>query len=53
MDQVSNQVDPKVGQVAEGKILAFQTEDAIRTEELKTFKFPSDKQLIEIETHET
>jgi 7-cyano-7-deazaguanine reductase len=52
MDPVSNQVDPKVGQVAEGKILAFQTEDAIRTEELKTFEFPSDKQLIEIETHE-
>lgn len=52
MDPVSNTVDPKVGQVAEGKVLAFQTEDAIRTEELKTFEFPSDKQLIEIETHE-
>ena len=45
-------VDPKVGQVAEGKTLAFQTEDAIRTEELKTFEFPSTNQLIEIDTHE-
>lgn len=52
MDPVSNMVDPKVGQVAEGKVLAFQTEDAIRTEELKTFEFPSTNQLIEIDTHE-
>jgi 7-cyano-7-deazaguanine reductase len=51
MDPVHN-VDPKVGQVAEGKVLSFETESAIRTEELKTFEFPSPKQLIEIETHE-
>jgi 7-cyano-7-deazaguanine reductase len=51
MDPVSS-VDPKVGQVAEGKVLHFETESAIRTEELKTFEFPSTHQLIEIDTHE-
>jgi 7-cyano-7-deazaguanine reductase len=51
MDPVSS-IDPKVGQVAEGKVLTFQTEDAIRTEELITFEFPSKNQLIEIDTHE-
>ena len=52
MDPVSNTVDPKVGQVAEGKVLSFQKEDAIRTEELKTFDFWSTEQLIDIDTHE-
>jgi 7-cyano-7-deazaguanine reductase len=51
MDPVSS-IDPKVGQVAEGKVLTFQTEDAIRTEELKTFEFLSVNQKIEIDTHE-
>ena len=51
MDPVSS-MDPKVGQVAEGKVLSFQTVEAIRTEELKTFEFPSTEQFIEIDTHE-
>jgi len=51
MDPVSS-VDPKVGQVAEGKVLHFETESAIRTEELKTFEFLSVNQKIEIDTHE-
>lgn len=45
-------VDPKVGQVAEGKKIAFLNEDAIDTNELKTFEFDSPNQLIEIETDE-
>jgi 7-cyano-7-deazaguanine reductase len=47
-----NTIDPKVGQVAEGKVLAFDSEDSIRTEELKTFEFNSKNQLINIKTAE-
>jgi 7-cyano-7-deazaguanine reductase len=45
-------VDPKIGQVAEGKTLPFVDETHIKTEELKTFEFESKSQLIKIETDE-
>ena len=45
-------VDPKVGQVAEGKKLKFQGEEHICADELKTFVFNSDTQQINIETAE-
>jgi 7-cyano-7-deazaguanine reductase len=45
-------VDPKVGQVAEGKVLMFESESSIRPDELKVFEFDSDTQLIVIETKE-
>lgn len=45
-------VDPEVGQVAEGKVIPFLDKTHIKTEELKTFLFESKKQKIEIETHE-
>lgn len=38
--------DKKVGQVAEGKVLKFENEDAILTNELKTFEFDSPNQKI-------
>ena len=37
-------VDPKVGQVAEGKTLPFVDESYIQTSELKTFEFESKTQ---------
>ena len=45
-------VDPKVGQVAEGKTLPFVDESYIQTNELKTFDFESKTQKIKIETDE-
>ena len=45
-------VDPKVGQVAEGKTLPFVDETHINTDELKTFLFESKTQKIKIETDE-
>lgn len=45
-------VDPKVGQVAEGKTLPFVDETHINSGELKTFEFESKTQKIKIETDE-
>lgn len=45
-------VDPKVGQVAEGKTLPFVNDSYIQTGELKTFEFESKNQVIKIETDE-
>ena len=45
-------VKEEVGQVAEGKTFDFLPESAIRTNELKMFKFDSKNQRIEIETDE-
>jgi 7-cyano-7-deazaguanine reductase len=48
----TTKVDPKVGQVAEGKMLPFVSVDAIRPDELKVFEFEETKQLITINTKE-
>jgi 7-cyano-7-deazaguanine reductase len=48
----TQKVDPKVGQVAEGKKLPFLNEDAIDSSELKVFEFDSPMQLIKIQTPE-
>lgn len=45
-------VDPKVAQVAEGKVFDFKPESSIKPDFLKAFEFDSPKQLITIETHE-
>ena len=50
--KTENTVDPKVGQVAEGKVLAFDSESSIRAHELKTFEFTSKNQMINIKTSE-
>lgn len=52
MDVTTKQVDPKVGQTAEGKTYDFLPESAIKTHELQTFEFNSPGQLIITETHE-
>lgn len=48
----TKKVDPKVGQVAEGKVIPFLDTTHINEKELKTFLFESVNQLIEIETSE-
>ena len=48
----TTKVDPKVGQVAEGKMLPFVGVEAIRPDELKVFEFEEKKQLITINTKE-
>lgn len=50
--QNTQEVDPRVGQVAEGKKLPFLTEEAIDSSELKVFEFDSPQQLIKIHTPE-
>ena len=52
MKPKKTKVDPKVGQVAEGKVIPFLNISHIKTEELLTFKFDSKNQKIEIETSE-
>ena len=47
-----NVVDPYVGQEAEGKKFDFLLPEAIKTDELKVFKFDSPKQLIITQTDE-
>ncbi len=44
----THEVDPKVGQVAEGKVLSFAGEDSIDSSQLKTFIFESPEQKISI-----
>lgn len=45
-------IDNKVGQTAEGKIFNFLPESEILTNELKTFEFNSEDQVIVTETNE-
>ena len=52
MKNKSKQIDPKVGQVAEGKTLDFLDASSIRPQELKVFEFESKEQLIKIKTKE-
>ena len=52
MKTTKQKVDPKVGQVAEGKVVPFLGVEHIKAEELKTFDFESVNQKIEIETSE-
>lgn len=52
MDPVVQDAYDKVGQKAEGKVIYFEPETAIRTDELKPFSFESREQVINIETKE-
>jgi 7-cyano-7-deazaguanine reductase len=52
MKKTKQKIDPKVGQVAEGKTLKFETDKAINSDELKVFEFDGTTQEIKIETKE-